>query len=61
MLQAGCGVELNSLLRRLGFKSTDEMQEEFCTNNYYEMLAVVHVFMMGKVKGAYQDMFMEQR
>ena len=37
------------------------MQEEFCSNNYYEMLAVVHVFMLGRVHGNYQDMFLEQR
>ena len=45
----------------LGFTSIDNMQEEFCSNNYYEMLAVVHVFMLGRVHGNYQDMFLEQR
>nr|KAG5700889.1 hypothetical protein BaRGS_012296 [Batillaria attramentaria] len=37
------------------------MQVEFCTNNYYEMLAVIHVFMKGTVHVNYQDLFLEQQ
>ncbi|XP_076442852.1 uncharacterized protein LOC143281524 [Babylonia areolata] len=57
----GCGAEMNALLKKLGFRSADHMQEEFCTNIYYEMLAVVHVYMSGTVKDSYQDIFMEQQ
>ncbi|KAL8589752.1 hypothetical protein ACOMHN_027260 [Nucella lapillus] len=59
--RAGCGDEITALMKTLGFNSTDHMQEEFCTNNFYEMLTSVHIFMSGKVSGDFQDMFMEQQ
>lgn len=61
MLQVGCEKEITVLLQNSGFSSVDEFQAEFCTNNFFEMLAVVHVYMKGKIHTNYQDLFLEQR
>ncbi|CAL1538560.1 unnamed protein product, partial [Lymnaea stagnalis] len=37
------------------------MRLEMCTNNFYEMVAVVEVLMHGKVHESHQDLFLEQQ
>ncbi|KAK6183530.1 hypothetical protein SNE40_010998 [Patella caerulea] len=59
--KTNCLQELNSLLGSSKGTSTSAMQQEFCTNNFFEMAAVVHVYMKGKIKHDYQDLFLEQQ
>ncbi|XP_041353629.1 uncharacterized protein LOC121371652 [Gigantopelta aegis] len=59
--KAGCYGELSKLLLKKGYSSVAEMQLEFCTNNYYEMVAVVHIYMKGNITSDYQDLFLEQQ
>ncbi|XP_050407138.1 myb-like protein D [Patella vulgata] len=59
--KTNCLQELNSLLGSSKGTSTSAMQQEFCTNNFFEMAAVVHVYMKGKIKQDYQDLFLEQQ
>ncbi|XP_076464882.1 uncharacterized protein LOC143296714 [Babylonia areolata] len=59
--QSGCGEQMDVLMQGLGFNSTEHMQQEFCTNNFYEMLTTVHIFLSGTVTGNFQDLFMEQQ
>ncbi|ESO83508.1 hypothetical protein LOTGIDRAFT_169202 [Lottia gigantea] len=59
--KAGCLQELGSLLGSAKETSVSKMQTEFCTNNFYEMAAVVHIYMQGTITGDYQDLFLEQQ
>ncbi|GFR83322.1 UPF0764 protein C16orf89-like protein [Elysia marginata] len=56
-----CLLAVKQPLQQLGLKSIDDMQLELCTNNFYEMVAVVEVLMHGYVHKNQQDLFLEQQ
>ncbi|XP_067682057.1 uncharacterized protein [Haliotis asinina] len=59
--KAGCLQEMKKVIQDQGFPDVETLQLEFCTNNYYEMLAVVHIYMKGVIRNEYQDLFLEQQ
>ncbi|CAG2258017.1 unnamed protein product [Mytilus edulis] len=59
--QAGCYEELSNLLVTNGRGQTHNIQLEFCTNNYLEMMHIVHGTLKGQIIPRFQDLFMEQR
>ncbi|XP_071081492.1 uncharacterized protein [Haliotis cracherodii] len=59
--KAGCLQEMKNIIQGQGYPDVETLQLEFCTNNYYEMLAVVHIYMKGVIRTEYQDLFLEQQ
>ncbi|XP_063429384.1 uncharacterized protein LOC134712135 [Mytilus trossulus] len=59
--QAGCYEELSNLLVTNGRGQTHNIQLEFCTNNYLEMMHIVHGTLKGQIIPRFQDLFMEQQ
>ncbi|CAI9729817.1 Hypothetical predicted protein [Octopus vulgaris] len=59
--QVGCLAELNRVLKLANFKDHEQLQVEFCSNNFFEMKNLVHDYMSGTILPMYQDLFMEQQ
>ena len=53
--------ELTDAFRDIGYPTLEAFQQEFCTNNYFEMLGVVKNELEGEIVPMYQDLFLEQR
>jgi hypothetical protein len=49
------------MLVTYGRGRTENFQLEFCTNNYVEVMQVVHGTLKGHIIPRFQDLFMEQR
>ncbi|KAK6999694.1 hypothetical protein BgiMline_009365 [Biomphalaria glabrata] len=56
-----CTVNMNKIMETHGFGNVSAMQLEWCTNNFYEMVAIVQVLMHRKIHESQQDLFFEQQ
>ncbi|KAH9519469.1 hypothetical protein Btru_002763 [Bulinus truncatus] len=56
-----CSFKINNIMENHGFGNISQMQLEWCTNNFYEMVAIVQVLMHGKIHEGQQDLFFEQQ
>ncbi|GFO15861.1 upf0764 protein c16orf89 homolog [Plakobranchus ocellatus] len=56
-----CVAAVQPYLRRYDVLDIASFQLELCTNNFFEMVAVVEVLMNGSVHESHQDLFLEQQ
>ena len=59
-LKMHCSDKLDQWVRQHGFSGgTDEMIQEFCTNNYHDLIDSIKI-VNGKIPEVMQDLFMEE-
>ncbi|CAG5127937.1 unnamed protein product [Candidula unifasciata] len=60
-IMPNCSLLLSKMLLQNNMGDIGKFQLELCTNNFFEMVAVVQVLMHGKVHESQQDLFLEQQ